>query len=73
MIQMWSWASTETPMVWPMIQWFGRGFGHRGLTSKRGAITVAACTVFLSSTKLPVALALGVLIAISVAFGAYGD
>src|SRR5579863_7657322 len=31
-------------MVWPRIQWFGRGFGQNGSTSKRGAITAAAWT-----------------------------
>src|SRR5687767_3164873 len=41
MIQMWSCASTDTPIVDPRTQWLGSGFGHRGSTSKRGACTVA--------------------------------
>src|SRR5215471_16405600 len=55
MIQIWSCASTETPMVWPRIQWLGSGLGHSGSTSKRGAIAVAACTTlfFCSRTDAP--------------------
>src|ERR1700724_339869 len=54
MIQMWSWASTETPIVWPRIQWFGNGFGQSGSTSNLGAMTVAASTAaFFSSTVVP--------------------
>src|SRR5258708_9787710 len=54
-IQMWPFESTPTPIALPKIQWFGRGFGHIGSTSKRGAITLAAFTLAtLSSTKEPV-------------------
>src|SRR5438309_2081890 len=54
MIQMCSWPSTDTPIVCPMSQWFGNGFGHSGSTSNLGAITVAASTAALfSSTVLP--------------------
>src|SRR6266853_4059093 len=54
MIQIWSCASTETPMVFPMIQWFGKGFGHMGSTSNRGAWTPAASTTArFSSTANP--------------------
>src|SRR5579871_219128 len=49
MIQIWSRASTETPMTLPMTQWLGSGFGHIGSTSKRGACTPAACTAALFS------------------------
>ena len=35
-------ASTDTPMVWPIIQWLGSGLGHSGSTSKRGAWTAEA-------------------------------
>ena len=42
MIQTLSCASTDTPMVWPRIQWLGRGLGHIGSTSNRGAMVVAA-------------------------------
>src|SRR5437016_13596897 len=52
---MWSCASTETPMVFPMIQWFGKGFGHMGSTSNRGAWTPAASTTArFSSTADPI-------------------
>src|ERR1700733_1818970 len=34
-------------MVWPWSQWFGRGFGHNGSTSNRGATTPAASTAAL--------------------------
>src|SRR6266853_6859604 len=55
MIQIWSCASTETPMVFPMIQWFGKGFGHMGSTSNRGAWTPAASTTArFSSTTDPI-------------------
>src|SRR5438552_12275730 len=37
MTQMWSWRSTATPEAWPMGRWFGRGLGHEGSTSNRGA------------------------------------
>ena len=36
-IQMWSWASTSTPMVEPSSQWLGSGLGHSGSTSNIGA------------------------------------
>ena len=39
MIQTWSCASTETPIVEPSTQWFGSGFGQNGSTSNRGAWT----------------------------------
>src|SRR5258707_8075508 len=48
MIQTLSLASTATPIVAPMTQWFGSGFGHIGSTSKRGACTPAASTFALS-------------------------
>ena len=35
-IQMWSSASTSTPMVGPISQWFGRFFGNSGSTSNVG-------------------------------------
>ena len=45
-IHTWSSASTDTPMVWPSCQPFGRGLGHAGSTSNRGAITLpAACAI----------------------------
>ena len=36
MIQTLSLPSTATPMVAPITQWFGSGFGHIGSTSNRG-------------------------------------
>src|ERR1700676_3672008 len=42
MIHTWSLASTDTPMVFPNIQWLGSGLGHMGSTSKRGASTPEA-------------------------------
>src|SRR5262245_38278721 len=58
MIQTLSFASTATPIVAPITQWFGSGFGHIGSTSNRGACAAAASTtVFLSSTEAPTASA----------------
>src|SRR5215467_10048995 len=45
MIQMWSLPSTVTPIVEPITQWFGSGFGHIGSTSNRGACVPAASTI----------------------------
>src|ERR1700675_356786 len=42
MIQTRSRESTETPTTDPRIQWLGSGFGHKGSTSKRGAMSGAA-------------------------------
>src|SRR6266403_4141380 len=54
MIQTLSCASTDTPIVMPITQWFGNGFGHIGSTSNMGAWTPAACTAaFLSRTIDP--------------------
>src|ERR1700676_4258287 len=41
-------------MVWPSIQWFGKGFGQKASTSKRGATTDAAGTTgrFEIATRL---------------------
>src|SRR3954463_9148218 len=52
MIQMWSWLSAQTPIVWPMYQPFGSGLGHIGSTSKRGAeMPLPPCaSAFFSST-----------------------
>src|SRR6185369_5122415 len=36
-VQTLSCASTETPIVEPVTQWFGSGFGQYGSTSKDGA------------------------------------
>jgi hypothetical protein len=47
MIHTLSCASTDTPIVIPVTQWFGIGFGHMGSTSNLGAVTPAACTVAL--------------------------
>src|ERR1700674_713584 len=44
MVHTWSWSSVETPMVEPVTQWFGSGFGQNGSTSNMGAITPAAWT-----------------------------
>src|SRR5882672_4273599 len=49
MIQTLSCASTDTPIVMPITQWFGNGFGHIGSTSNVGAWTPA----FFSSTIDP--------------------
>src|SRR6185295_10269841 len=50
MIQTWSRASTDTPIVWPRIHLFGRGFGQSGSTSNRGAWTAAASSAALFSS-----------------------
>src|SRR5438552_2800717 len=58
MIQIWSFESAATPIVAPMTQWLGSGFGHMGSTSKRGACTPAASTTALfRSTEDPSASA----------------
>src|SRR5579872_3727453 len=44
MIHTLSLESTETPMVWPITQWLGKGFGQKGSTSNLGAIAPPACT-----------------------------
>src|SRR5579859_2732346 len=54
MIQMWSLESTDTPMVFPITQWFGSGFGHIGFTSNLGACPPeAAATARFWSTAEP--------------------
>ena len=41
--QIWSWASTATPMPPPIVHWFGSGsFGHVGSHSKLGTPSVSA-------------------------------
>jgi hypothetical protein len=37
MVQTLSWASTASPIVDPVTQWFGNGLGQKGSTSKIGA------------------------------------
>src|ERR1051326_4803929 len=51
MIHTLSLASTATPMVAPITQWFGSGLGHMGSTSNRGAITPAALTLDMRSSR----------------------
>src|SRR5690242_13705058 len=54
MIQIWSFESTDTPIVFPITQWFGSGFGHSGFTSNLGACPpAAAATARLWSTAEP--------------------
>src|SRR5579863_8140586 len=54
MIQILSFESTDTPMVFPITQWFGSGFGHIGFTSNLGACPPeAAATARLWSTTEP--------------------
>src|SRR5579863_8557811 len=44
MVHTLSWASTATPIVEPVTQWFGSGLGQNGSTSNLGAIKPAAWT-----------------------------
>ena len=55
MTQTWSRESTDNPMVEPMSQWFGNGFGQNGSTSNMGACRACACaTPGFSSTASPI-------------------